>query len=136
MDSGLTTIDYMTNNDIQSDLKYSQSVGNYTTLTGYGVGSKLTDVESNLKLLNFPLTNNPSQKYAPDKSVKAVNIFNDDGFFHSEIVNQVDKLDLKEQGINRFQFLHLDPQANVIEPFLRIGNNTVLETLDNHTTFC
>ena len=62
MDSTLSTIDYMTNNEIQEDLKYSQSVGNYSTLTGYGIGSKLTDVESNLKLLNFPLTNNPSKK--------------------------------------------------------------------------
>lgn len=137
MDSALSTIDYMTNNEIQEDLKYSHSVGNYSTLTGYGVGSKLTDVESNLKLLNFPLTNNPSKKYSPDKSEKALNIFKDDGFFNSEYVSQVNNpLDLKEQGINRFQFLHLDPQKNAIEPFPRLGNNTVLETLDNHKTFC
>tara|TARA_B100000900_G_scaffold398460_1_gene399826 strand:+ start:641 stop:1054 length:414 start_codon:yes stop_codon:yes gene_type:complete len=137
MDSTLSTIDYMTNNEIQGDLKYSSSVGNYSTLTGYGVGSKLTDVESNLKLLNFPLTNNPSKKYSSDKSEKALNIFKEDGFFNSEYVSQVNNpLDLKEQGINRFQFLHLDPQKNVIEPFPRLGNNTVLETLDNHKTFC
>ena len=61
----------------------------------------------------------------------------DDGFFNSEYVSQVNNpLDLKEQGINRFQFLHLDPQKNAIEPFPRLGNNTVLETLDNHKTFC
>lgn len=137
MDSTLSTIDYMTNNEIQKDLKYSQSVGNYSTMTGYGVGSKFTDIESNLKLLNFPLTNNPSKKYSPDKSEKTIDIFKEDGFFNSEYVSQVNNpLDLKEQGINRFQFLHLDPQKNAIEPFLRLGNNTVLETLDNHKTFC
>lgn len=137
MESSLTTIGYMTNSEIQSDLKYSQSVGNYSTLTGYGVGNKLTDIESNLKLLNFPLTNNPNDKYSPDKSEKPMNIFKDDGFFNSEYVSQVNNpLDLKEQGINRFQFLHLDPQKNAIEPFPRLGNNTVLETLDNHKTFC
>jgi len=59
----------MTNDTVQSDLKYSQSVGNYSSLTGYGVGNKLTDLESNLKLLNFPLTNNPSKKYAPRADV-------------------------------------------------------------------
>ena len=29
MESSLATIGYMTNSEIQSDLKYSQSVGNY-----------------------------------------------------------------------------------------------------------
>ena len=76
MNSSLNTIDFMTDNDIQTDLKYSQSVGNYSSLTGYGVGSKFTDVESDLKLLNFPLTNNPSNKYSPEKSVKDINILN------------------------------------------------------------
>ena len=137
MDSTLSTVDYMTNNDIKAELKYSQSVGNYTSLTGYGVGNTLTDVESNLKLLNFPLTNNPQKKYAPDKGIKPVDLFKEDGFFNSESVNQINNpLDLKEQGINRFQFIHLDPQENVIEPFPRFGNNTVLETLDNHKTLC
>jgi hypothetical protein len=136
MDSTLSTIGYMTNDTVQSDLKYSQSVGNYSSLTGYGVGNKLTDLESNLKLLNFPLTNNPSKKYAPNGE-KPINIFKEDGFFNSEYVSQVNNpLDLKEQGINRFQFLYLDPQKNAIEPFPRLGHNTVLETLDNHKTLC
>ena len=136
MNSELPTIDYMTQNEIQTDLKYSQGVGNYSSLTGYGVGSKFTDVESDLKLLNFPTTNNPSEKFDPTKGVKPVSLFKDDGFFNSESVSQINPLDLKEQGINRFQFLHLDPQANAIEPFPRLGNNTVLDTLDNHKTFC
>ena len=137
MDSTISTIDYMTNNVIQKDLQYSPSVGNYSSLTGYGVDSQFTDIDSNLKLLNFPLSNNPIKKYAPDKSVKPKSIFNEDGFFHSEYPNQVNNpLDLKEQGINRFQFLHIDPQKNAIEPFARLGTNTVLETLDAHTTHC
>ena len=44
--------------------------------------------------------------------------------------------DLKEFGINRWEWLPIDPQANAVEPFRRIGENTVLDTLDNHTTLC
>ena len=43
---------------------------------------------------------------------------------------------LKEYGINRWELLPIDPQKNAIEPFEREGKNTVLETLDAHTTNC
>ena len=36
-------------------------------------------------------------------------------------------------GINRWEELQIDPQANVIEPFPREGINTVLNTLDTHS---
>ena len=39
-------------------------------------------------------------------------------------------------GINRFDFLPFDPQKNSIEPFRRIGENTVLEVLDKHENDC
>ena len=42
----------------------------------------------------------------------------------------------KEFGINRWQWLPIDPQKNAVEPFRRLGENTVLETLDAHQTLC
>ena len=39
-------------------------------------------------------------------------------------------------GINRFDFLPFDPQKNSVEPFRRLGENTVLEVLDKHETDC
>ena len=44
--------------------------------------------------------------------------------------------ELKGVGINRFDFLPFDPQKNSIEPFRRIGENTILEVLDKHETEC
>ena len=43
---------------------------------------------------------------------------------------------LKGVGINRWEPLFFDPQKNAIEPFRRIGNNTVLHTLDQHVNEC
>jgi hypothetical protein len=39
-------------------------------------------------------------------------------------------------GINRWQFLFFDPQTNSIEPFLRLGQNTVLPVLDRQANEC
>jgi len=39
-------------------------------------------------------------------------------------------------GINRWQHLFFDPQKNSIEPFRRIGENTVLPLLDTHAKEC
>ena len=44
--------------------------------------------------------------------------------------------ELKGVGINRWEPLFFDPQKNSIEPFIRIGNNTVLATLDQHVQEC
>ena len=41
--------------------------------------------------------------------------------------------DLKEFGINRWEPLQINPQDNCIEPFRRLGVNTVLDTLDKHS---
>ena len=39
-------------------------------------------------------------------------------------------------GINRWESLFFDPQKNCIEPFPRIGMNTVLPVLDNQAKSC
>ena len=39
-------------------------------------------------------------------------------------------------GFSRFDYLPFDPQKNSIEPFRRLGENTVLFTLDKHETEC
>ena len=44
--------------------------------------------------------------------------------------------ELKGVGINRWEPLFFDPQKNAIEPFRRIGDNTVLHTLDQHVNEC
>jgi len=40
-------------------------------------------------------------------------------------------VDIPAIGLNRFYNVMKDPQENCIEPFLRGGHNSVLETLDN-----
>ena len=44
--------------------------------------------------------------------------------------------ELKGQGINRWEPLFFNPQKNSIEPFPRIGDNTVLFSLDKHISEC
>ena len=39
-------------------------------------------------------------------------------------------------GINRWESLFFDPQKNCIEPFKRIGQNSVLPVLDAHAKDC
>jgi len=39
-------------------------------------------------------------------------------------------------GINRWQYLFFDPQKNSIEPFERIGQNSVLPFLDDQEHHC
>ena len=52
--------------------------------------------------------------------------------------NNYDKnlCELSGVGINRWEPLFFDPQKNSIEPFQRIGENTVLHTLDQHVEEC
>ena len=44
--------------------------------------------------------------------------------------------ELSSVGFNRWEPLFFDPQKNSIEPFRRIGEDTVLATLDNHVNEC
>ena len=44
--------------------------------------------------------------------------------------------ELSGVGINRWEPLFFDPQKNSIEPFSRIGENTILFSLDKHVKEC
>ena len=52
--------------------------------------------------------------------------------------NNYDKnlCELSGVGFNRWEPLFFDPQKNCIEPFRRIGENTVLFSLDKHKKEC
>ena len=44
--------------------------------------------------------------------------------------------ELLGKGWNRWQYLFFDPQKNCIEPFPRIGNDSVNQILDSHKAMC
>ena len=96
------------------------------------------DTESELKNITRPLTNNPKGKYVPGKEGEKKRMFDfKDGGYHqisSLLTNNA--FELKGVGINRWEPLFFDPQKNAIEPFRRIGDNTVLHTLDQHVNEC
>ena len=97
-----------------------------------------TDVESEIKNITRPLTNNPQKKYVPGAESEGQKMIHfQDGFFHqdsSRLTNNA--FELKGVGINRWEPLFFDPQKNAVEPFRRIGDNTVLATLDQHVQEC
>jgi len=96
------------------------------------------DTESEIKNITRKLTNNPREQYIPGQEgeEKAMIHFKDNGYHQvsSRLTNNA--FELKGIGINRWEPLFFDPQKNCIEPFRRIGENTVLDTLDNHVTLC
>lgn len=101
--------------------------------------SNFFDVESDLKGITRDLSNNPSLKYSPLDETNSYNMiqFPDGGPSaeeHTRLTNNA--IELKGVGINRFDFLPFDPQKNSIEPFKRIGENTVLDVLDKHNNEC
>ena len=98
----------------------------------------LTDIQSDLQNLSRPITKNIFAEYSPyDTKTFQEPIHGDDGFFEQVNSRLSDPaFDLKEYGVNRWQWLPIDPQKNSIEPFRRIGENTVLNVLDNHKTSC
>tara|TARA_Y100001958_G_C21192905_1_gene520742 strand:+ start:868 stop:1116 length:249 start_codon:yes stop_codon:yes gene_type:complete len=57
------------------------------------------------------------------------------GFNKNNSYNNTSYL-LKDTGINRWENLFFDPQKNSIEPFNRIGQNTVLQSLDEYSSKC
>lgn len=128
---------YLTDNSIRQHIVYPWAPGSSTSMNSYGIDPNFVSVENELNNLPRPLSKDPFKKYLPDEKFENVPLYNKEGFFESNNPNLVnDKMDLKEFGINRFDFLFIDPQENSIEPFKRIGTNTVLETLDNHKTLC
>ena len=112
-----------------------------TTLQSMGgsvMDDNFMDVDSELKNITRPLTNNPQQKYIPGQENKEQKMIHfDDGFFDQESSRlRNNGFELKGIGINRWEPLFFDPQKNAIEPFRRIGDNTILATLDQHVQEC
>tara|TARA_B100000123_G_C25696166_1_gene413137 strand:- start:654 stop:1121 length:468 start_codon:yes stop_codon:yes gene_type:complete len=96
------------------------------------------DTESEIKNITRKLSNNPKEQYIPGTQGDEVKMkhFKDNGYHQisSRLTNNA--FELKGIGINRWEPLFFDPQKNAIEPFRRIGNNTVLNTLDQHVNDC
>jgi len=96
------------------------------------------DIDSELKNITRKLSNNPNEKYIPSPEGAEVKMINfQDGGYHqisSRLTNNA--FELKGVGINRWEPLFFDPQKNAVEPFRRIGENTVLYTLDTHVEDC
>ena len=109
--------------------------GSYMSRETRGVQPELIDIQSDLRNLTRPLTNNISLQYNPESSIQAKKIYSGEGFFPQENTRSVNPaFNLKEgQSINRWEHLPINPQANAIEPFHREGVNTVLHALDNHS---
>ena len=96
------------------------------------------DVDSELKNITRKLSNNPADKYIPGPQGAEVKMINfQDGGYHqisSRLTNNA--FELKGVGINRWEPLFFDPQKNAVEPFRRIGEDTVIHTLDKHVEEC
>jgi hypothetical protein len=114
---------------------YPWSPGSFSSRAEYGVSSDLIDIESDITNIIRPVTKDISKKYIPGTNgMIQKNIYGGGDYFNSinsKLTNP--PFDLKEFGINRWEELPIDPQANAIEPFNRIGENTILSTLDTHT---
>ena len=94
--------------------------------------------QSDLNNLDRPLTKNIFQEYSPfsEKTFQEP-IYGKGDYFEQNNSRLSDPaFDLKEFGINRWEWLPIDPQKNAVEPFRRLGENTILETLDAHETLC
>ena len=112
-----------------------------TTIQSMGgsvMDQNFIDVDSEIKNITRPLSNNPQKQYVPGQENKEQPMIHfEDGGFHqvsSRLTNNA--FELKGVGINRWEPLFFDPQKNAIEPFRRVGDNTVLATLDTHVAEC
>jgi len=96
------------------------------------------DTESEIKNITRKLSNNPREQYVPGKEGKEQKMIHfKDGGFHQESSRLTNNAyELKGVGINRWEPLFFDPQKNSIEPFRRLGDDTVLQTLDQHVSEC
>ena len=96
------------------------------------------DTESEIKNITRKLTNNPREQYIPGKEgeEKRMLNFKDGGYHQISSLLTNNAFELKGVGINRWEPLFFDPQKNAVEPFRRIGDNTVLHTLDQHVNEC
>ena len=117
---------------------YPWAPGSSTSREGQAPAADLVDIQSDLNNLDRPLTKNIFQEYSPftEKTFQEP-IYGTGDYFEQNNSRLSDPaFDLKEFGINRWEWLPIDPQKNAVEPFRRLGENTVLETLDTHETLC
>ena len=117
---------------------YPWAPGTNISVHKQGINTDYIDAHSELMNLTRPNTQNIFLQYSPyENKTFQEPLHGDDGYFdavNSRISDPV--FDLKEFGINRWEALPLNPQDTALEPFLRIGENTVLNLLDNHKTLC
>tara|TARA_B100001094_G_scaffold333230_1_gene409658 strand:- start:396 stop:833 length:438 start_codon:yes stop_codon:yes gene_type:complete len=96
----------------------------------------LIEAQSDLRNLSRPLSKNFFKQYQPDETTQTSGSSLDDYYKPSKVQHISPSFDFREFGINRWEFLPIDPQKNAVEPFRRLGENTVLQTLDAHKTHC
>ena len=96
-------------------------------------GIEAIDVDSELMNITRKLSNEPKEQYIPDgKKVTSYSNLKD-GFFHEESTRLTNPaFELRGQVKNRWFSPYLHPQAHVIEPFERNGDDTYLALIDNH----
>ena len=88
--------------------------------------------------LTRPLSKDFYTQYSPvDSKIKAEPIHGDDGYFDQVNSRLSDPaFDLREYGINRWEWLPIDPQKNAVEPFRRLGENSSFFKYWTHKTTC
>ena len=95
-------------------------------------GAPLVDIDSELMNLNRIYSRDPNMKHKPDTKGKRYNHLQD-GFFESQNTLLTNPpIELRGLAKNRFDFTHLDPLDNSIEPFERLGLNTHISLVDNY----
>jgi hypothetical protein len=99
------------------------------------INNKLQETDKNLNIRNKPnkklyLTNdyNNIEKNQIVKN-KETTLFDEQ--FNKSKKYRKEFLDQPAVDLNRFYKLYKNPQVNCVEPFIRGGNNSVLEYLDN-----
>lgn len=100
-----------------------QQIGSDINSSNIDINSELLNLD---KPLNRDVTNNLKNSNL-DKVTELNTIpFNTE---HTHLTNPA--INIKGMSKNRWFQLHLNPQNNSIEPFTRMGENSVLNTLDN-----
>lgn len=98
--------------------------------------STFVDTQSDLRNLSRPLSKNIFKQYQPSETRESESSSLDEFYAPSKVQHISPSFDFREFGINRWEWLPIDPQKNAVEPFRRLGDNTVLQTLDAHKTHC
>ena len=117
---------------------YPWAPGSSTSRSDQAPPADLVDIQSDLQNLDRPLTKNIFEVYSPFTNKTFQEPIYGKGDYFDQVNSRLSDpaFDLKEFGINRWEWLPIDPQKNSVEPFRRLGENTVLETLDAHQTLC